>query len=192
MLKKLADAIPDALNAVVGATDLSKSGGARAILDIAWRGMEGRLAKQGHEDSAFLRRRAEQSFELGLKICESPIERAILPVLICGDYGDAMDAPLRLCHASDLLPEENIVLVPQLPFVKYRLDFALVIRAKGAIKIVAVECDGIQYHKENHIIRDGFLASWGVKTLHFDGKQIMSNPFSISARVSDAVQDALV
>lgn len=128
--------------------------------------------------------------EIANPFTESPLEKIMLPWLIFQDYGPFMTYPaaVHLPKEEDALPEKGIVIVPQFAFVRFRVDFAVVARHNGHSKIVAVECDGAEYHNvARDQYRDRYLASWGITTVRADGKAIYREPQAVSERVAHTV-----
>lgn len=123
-----------------------------------------KLLAQAHDDI----RRASA-------VCESPIERNILPWLVLQDYGTLLDGVARVHVPKDepQMPVCPVVVVPQFAFVRFRLDFALVARAHDCMRIFAIECDGGSYHDAaRDKQRDAYMNSWGVETIRLDGRAI--------------------
>jgi hypothetical protein len=162
-------------------------GSSNAIKDI--RGKQGlethdaisrfktRCALQGLSDEETARQFGRASAEMarGMDACESPIERALLPWLVFQDYGTLHSAPARIHVAKDeaLMPVGPVVIVPQMAFVRFRVDFGIVARAHGCMRIFAVECDGGDYHlADKDRKRDVYLKSWGIETIRLDGRAI--------------------
>jgi hypothetical protein len=124
--------------------------------------------------------------------CETPIEKRILPWLIFADYGDKFLSVPAGAHSprnQDMMPEDDILVVPQFAFAKYRMDFAIIARANGRMHIVCVECDGADFHTEAYDgARDLYLRGYGIPTVRLTGKEILAYPGGAIARVVDAVR----
>lgn len=119
--------------------------------------------------------------------CESPIEKQLMPWLLCQDYGVfGGHARLHIPKSDDMPPDAPVLLVPQFAFVRYRSDFGIVGRHKGVSLTVAVECDGKDYHKdrERDAKRDAYFAAWGIKTVRATGAEIYHDPRSVARRVA--------
>lgn len=131
---------------------------------------------------------ALSDIQRAFKICESPIERHILPWLVFGNWGLAVgqEWPAAIYMREDkLFPRGNVAIIPQMAFVRLRLDFGIVVKRSGHTHIIAVECDGVDYHeRDRDIIRDGFLASFGIRTVRAYGKEIFQEPEKFFGRVS--------
>jgi len=119
---------------------------------------------------------ARRQFRKGTALCESPIERDALAALILAPWAGFGTIP-PLVHdakADGALPAGDIVIVPQMAFVRFRLDFAVVVEIGGVRRIVALECDGEEYHQD-HLkdeARDDYLKSWQVPVFRVRGKDL--------------------
>ncbi len=127
--------------------------------------------------------------------CETPIEKRLLPWLVFADYGDSILSIPASVHSPKrqlVMPEGDVVIVPQFAFAKYRMDFAVVTRVRGVTRIVCVECDGADTHSGDHDgPRDEYLAAWNIPTVRATGKEIHNNPVSAVGRIADAVQQQI-
>jgi very-short-patch-repair endonuclease len=133
-------------------------------------------------------------FNAGLNLCESPIERHMMPWLAFGNYGNIQHAPVVHDMADPFLPDRPIIIIPQFPFLNYRLDFAIMFKAKASMMIVALECDGREFHgafaeRERDAIRDGRLASWGISTVRASGTEIFQDPEQVMSRLLRRVRE---
>jgi very-short-patch-repair endonuclease len=136
--------------------------------------------------------KARASVRLIYEVCDSPIERLLLPWIIFADYGKHFDKPPvgHIYKHPIRLPHERLILIPQFTFGPYRLDFALVAQFQNAFKLLAIECDGAGYHdaaKDRE--RDAYFAQWGIPTVRATGSEIHKMPLMVAARVSDIVWD---
>lgn len=128
------------------------------------------------------------------KAAESPIERALAPWLIFADYGPKFLTVPPIVN----IPKEDggvmagdLVIVPQFAFAKYRVDFMIVGVVGRARHMVAVECDGQEYHDpQKDRERDAYFRSWGIATVRATGEQIYTSPQMVAGRVSDALSHA--
>jgi very-short-patch-repair endonuclease len=138
-----------------------------------------------------LRESTKLSFERALAVCESPIEKLLLPWILCQEYSFFRHMPLVLLPGeSEILPPRSLALVPQLPIGKYRVDFALAASRGGPIRFVIIECDGKEYHEDVHrdIKRDARLL-WHRQVLDIiplSGKEIWRDPEAAAAEVAKA------
>ena len=126
-------------------------------------------------------RAAREQYSKSIPLLESPIERTMMGALITGYWKGFETLPPRVHDsrrdAHELLPQGDLVIVPQMAFLKYRLDFGLVIERRGQRQIVAVECDGAEFHKgaTKDRIRNGYLASWDIPTFRLRGSEIFED-----------------
>lgn len=131
-------------------------------------------------------KKCHAEFVKGSEMCESPIERNMLAALLTGAWAgfDAFPPVVHDCRKGSLenLPKAPVVIVPQLAFVRFRLDFGVVVVKNRKLQIVAVECDGRAYHqdpiKENE--RVAYLNSWDIPVFKIKG----------SALYEDAIREA--
>ncbi len=124
----------------------------------------------------------------GNELCESPIERLILPWLVMQDYGVHLQpwpAAVHIPKQELVLPKGGVVIVPQFAFARFRVDFAVVGRHRQHSKIVAIECDGESYHDaERDRLRDEYLASWNIKTIRSRGASISRDPSALARQAA--------
>ena len=141
------------------------------------------------EDADRLCEIARDSYIVAAKLAESPIERDLLPWLITADWPSA-----NASFVTVVLPDENfedhagLLLVPQFVAGPFRLDFAICRRIGGKTHIVAVECDGFQFHdvgKDRR--RDWILKAAGVETVRATGREIKDRPDLVVDRVRRVV-----
>ncbi len=128
-----------------------------------------------------------------IDICDSPIERAALPWLCYANYGEAFTTfPVPIFFHKEMgpFPTQDLFIVPQFAFVRYRADFAVVARKRQQTKIVAVECDGDNFHTaKSDTLRDGLFASFGIETIRASGSEITMHADQFAARVASAIND---
>lgn len=115
---------------------------------------------------------------------ESPIEY---------DFGLAFSDHMRVqLFAPNEVPvnfhDKTIVLVPQLPAGRFRLDFAVLFKVDGRLHKWAVECDGRQWHTSEQQIakdkkRDAALLQAGWRVLRFAGYSIHYGAGGMADRV---------
>ena len=128
------------------------------------------------------------------QFCESPIERMMLGPLLLANYDGFGSIPARmyLPKMEDIPPAADVLLIPQFAFVRYRLDLAVFAKddVRGT-KVVALECDGNDYHKDNlrEQTRDAMFAAFNVTVVHATGKEIYRDPCAVAARVSNILVD---
>jgi very-short-patch-repair endonuclease len=79
--------------------------------------------------------------------------------------------------SGECWPNKPVVIAPQFVIARYRLDFLVALRAKDYRRLVAIECDGRDYHSlvedvERDKHRDEYLKSFGIRTLRYTGSWI--------------------
>lgn len=127
-------------------------------------------------------------FDDVLPLCESPIEKHILPWLVMNDYWPIAPRALTLPHRRGISEYFPVVVCPQVEVFKYRLDFGIFATFGGQKKLFAFECDGEAFHEASRDhVRDMHLLRRGVQTLRASGAEIYNDPASCSRRVSDAI-----
>lgn len=141
---------------------------------------------------------AVKAWARGRLRCESPIEKALLPWLICQPY------QFFEFHPAVLLPGETelyvpgtLAVIPQLPIGRYRVDFALAGSLGGPIRFVVIECDGKEFHDGVENVKrdlDRDVAILGNKrvldVLRLDGRDILRDPQGSAHRAAKAVLEA--
>lgn len=119
--------------------------------------------------------KAADEIALGLAECESPLEKRMLPYLVCQDYMD-LNSGYAMVHVpkkATTAPGYGVFIVPQMAFMKYRADFGLVAVKNGRRHIVLIECDGRDYHDPvKDSARDAYFRSWGIPTVRVTGKEV--------------------
>lgn len=136
--------------------------------------------------------RGREAINKGAALCESPIEIAVLPWLVFGNYDLFLTFPAALHDpkADRSLPIEPVLIVPQFAFIKFRVDFALVGRWKGQTKIVAIECDGAAFHGAAvDRKRDAYLSAFGIETVRAMGSDIRQDPRQLTSRAARLLID---
>lgn len=133
---------------------------------------------------------ASAEFEKGTALCESPIERELLAALVVADwrpFGIETPAVWNLNDKSAVRPACKAIIVPQLRIGNRRLDFAISVPKHPIGTIIAVECDGADFHNTvEDRERDIQLGYFGVITLRFSGSEIKKDPHHCAARVVQA------
>ena len=192
----LGEVIPTVLFRSIGALNLLGDKEADEQFIKATETIKGLPGGLGWEERR--RRQQEKAFEAyqrGRPCCDSPIEKMLLPWLICQQYA-YFDF-----HPSVLLPGEtdqyvpgSLAIIPQLPVGRYRVDFALAGSLGGPIRFVVVECDGKEFHDgvknvKRDVDRDvAILANKRVlDVVRFDGRDILRDPQSCAWRAAHAV-----
>ncbi len=175
--------------------DGSTTSGIRTQLDLARAHIQSRAKFLGLPDSYTDKaiEQAEKTAQHIVDLCESPIERLILPWLLVEDYGPLIHTfPAKgFNHQKDVgAPVGDIVIAPQFAFIRYRADFAILVKANGKSGIFVLECDGNPYHgAATDNPRDACFASCGVRVIRACGSEINSRPRNVSALVSSIIQE---
>lgn len=123
-------------------------------------------------------------------LCESPIERRVLPWLIYEDYGAGHQVAKTYNWKIEQAPFRSpVLIVPQFAILRFRVDFMVFARRPDGHSImVAIECDGFKFHEvQRDQQRDGHLAMLGIKTVRASGESITADPRSVSGRVAEAI-----
>jgi very-short-patch-repair endonuclease len=84
-----------------------------------------------------------------ISICESPIEKCLLPWIATQRY-QFFNYPPVICKPDCLhnIPPFAIAITPQLQIGRFRIDFCILARLNGASKALLIECDGKEYHQD--------------------------------------------
>lgn len=155
-------------------------------LDVALSHLAARLPSANAQHECDI---ARDDYIKASKVAESPIERDLLPWLIVADWPacNASSLPVVLMDES---PEDHVglILVPQFIAGPFRLDFAICRQVDGVTHVVAIECDGFQFHdvgKDRR--RDWILNAAGVQTVRATGREIKDRPDLVVNRVRHIV-----
>ena len=144
------------------------------------------LNSEGQDRAANI---ATEQFTKGSALCESPIERGMLAGLLTGDWGDIGALPPLVHDASrgskEPLPQAPVVIVPQMAFVHFRLDFAIVVVKDRRLQVIGLECDGKEFHQDavKESTRVAYLNSWNIPVFKFSGSQIYDDPINAADTV---------
>jgi len=136
---------------------------------------------------------AKAQFEKGSALCESPIERSLLAGLITGDWGDIGALPPLVHNAgrgsTETLPKAPVVIIPQLAFVHFRMDFCLAVVKRRKYQMIAVECDGKEFHKDavKESTRVAYLNSWDIPVFKFTGSAIYDDPINVADSIINSI-----
>lgn len=128
---------------------------------------------------------AEAAYEEGIVLCESPIEIWLLPWLISAGHCLSKYHHFPIIKlATDLSDDNPIGIIPQFSLIRYRLDFVVCKYFKKNAALVAVECDGADFHDpKKDAIRDAKVLAEGVPIIRASGSDIMRNPAAVARRV---------
>jgi very-short-patch-repair endonuclease len=131
-----------------------------------------------------------------LGLVQSPIEADMLAFLCAQPH-------LRVLSWAESQSEEDPfgeyqgMIIPQGRVGKYRADILIVLGLEnGGLKMLAVECDGYEYHDRNRWTaqkdkkRDRYFATQGVTVLRFTGSEIFKNPMACAGEVLKTILDA--
>lgn len=123
----------------------------------------------------------EARLDATIGLCESPIERLMMISLA---YMPVLDGAGYLPSICDILHDpfmdtEKLCVTPQFSLGRYRMDFYIQWDWRpetGGAKRACIECDGKEFHGADQWttdkVRDGFLASFGVRTFRISGREI--------------------
>jgi hypothetical protein len=151
----------------------------------------GRASEMGMSDEALQRieEKATENYVKGAPLCESPIERSMLAALLTGDWGDMGAVPPALHDSSrtstEMLPKCPVVIAPQLALIRFRLDFGIIVAKAGRMQIVAVECDGHDFHQDaiKESMRVAYLNSWDIPVFKFTGSELHDDAIRAADKV---------
>lgn len=133
--------------------------------------------------------KAQAEFVKGSELCDSPIERSMLAALLTGHWAGFNALPPIVHDArkqtNEMLPLAEVVIVPQLAFLRYRLDFGVVVVKDRKQYIVDVECDGAAYHVDPIADNDrtAYLNSWNIPVFRATGADLYDNAISEADRI---------
>lgn len=135
----------------------------------------------------------QKAVEMGEKLCDSPIEKIMLPWLVFGDYPFRAPTlnPAQIHHPASPNPPipDVICITPQMRIGNFRVDFAIV-RTGAVPRFVALECDGFEYHDVSaDARRDKYLAAYNIRTIRATGSEIYRNARHVFQRVVDALTE---
>lgn len=175
MMKSLAACVSDLAMAGSGlafdktAYDACLSAGERAKRELLTLGLTQQRVDDLHAD-------AIRTFMENASLCESKIEQMMLGVLCQCVIGEAYPPVVHNLMSDERWPDGYMVIVPQFPLARFRLDFLIRI----GTHTIAVECDGADYHnspeaRERDNRRDTYLKKLGVPTLRYSGQWIWKN-----------------
>lgn len=130
-------------------------------------------------------------YEKAQALCESPIERDMLAALMSGNWSFC-DSPFIPVHSlrdkEAPIKDAPVVIIPQFPFGRFRLDFAILCRGLGKPRILAVECDGRDFHDpESDRLRDKQLEAFGIDVFRAPGSSIHNAVHDVADLVIQAV-----
>jgi very-short-patch-repair endonuclease len=118
---------------------------------------------------------------------ESPLEQKLVSWLLWldGEYFGLIE-PCRLPWFDEGYEfdreEFGFSFMPQVKVSGYRVDFMVLIRHRGGVRRLAIECDGHDYHEktkeqaQRDKKRDRDLLLAGVQTIRFTGSELFRDP----------------
>lgn len=125
------------------------------------------------------------------ELCQSPIERRLFAHLLF-----IADGYSYLSSADYPFGDDDIVttIEPQGAVGRYRADFLITVRLKRLVTLLAVECDGHEFHERTKEqaardrARDRCMTSAGVRVLRFTGSEIFRDAQKCADEVEELVQ----
>jgi very-short-patch-repair endonuclease len=141
----------------------------------------------------YVERRVHEQYGKALQMTESPIERSMIAALLTGRWAGCDTVPPIIHDArrdsGELLQLGDVVIVPQMAFLKYRLDFGVVIEKNGNRQIIDVEVDGAAFHKDaaKDRFRSAYLNSWNIPTFRFKGSEVHEDACAAADEVISAI-----
>jgi very-short-patch-repair endonuclease len=124
----------------------------------------------------------KNAIDRALPLCESPIERILLPWLLTRHYRPFEFMPTVLLPGEGAkLEYGHIALVPQMPLGRFRADFVLAGRGREFVRFFVIECDGADYHedREKDDARDAQIRKENGRVkaiIRLSGGNIMNRP----------------
>lgn len=124
-------------------------------------------------------------FEAVRRLTESPIEAALCCALAAEfhERAWALWQTTSICAHKDIrFNTADILLVPQHPVGRYRVDLMILVRDVQPTKMYAIECDGAAYHDHDPAqvqrdrVRDRFLDDQGIRVRRYSGAEITAAP----------------
>jgi very-short-patch-repair endonuclease len=188
-MKLLSDLIDNVLNAKGGLAGINP--GARTELDVAVaKYRSGMRRRPSAEEIGARIERGVASVWGACAMCESPIEKLIVPWLVFQDYQLTDEyEPVALSPADEPI-NADILLIPQFKLDRSRFDFMLVARLKGAAVMLAIECDGRAFHNSDaDFYRDKAWRQAGIGTVRLTGGAIHESPERAALKVAQALQE---
>lgn len=139
----------------------------------------------------------DAEFAKGEALCESPIERNLLAALITGDWPACRALHPAVHDAKNYdepFPRCEVVIVPQMMMLRYRLDLGLVVgRLDAKPLLIGIECDGKQFHQDaqKDRERDAYFFALGVRVIRIGGAALNQHPIAIADALIDQVGEWL-
>lgn len=190
-MKKLTSLIPDVINQPKTLAEVD--GGVHVVLAEAI--ADYRSSQRGIEADE-VERRIEAGKAAVVELvaqCESPIEKLIVPALVFQPYGSNgtwMPAQAQRDGRPRLV---DVMIGAQVKVDRSRFDFLMVVPIGGADLMIAVECDGKDFHDEtNDFRRDQMWKAHGIHTVRLSGSDIDRAPRMAASRVAEFVLQQMI
>lgn len=132
--------------------------------------------------------RAAQYTSRLIAACESPIEREMAAPLVMANYEGFQSCPaiVHLPKAEERFPAGDLIIIPQMAVLKFRLDFGIIGIHEREHLIVALECDGAEFHQDK--MKDWkktkYLESAGIRVVRASGEEISADPMAVAQKVA--------
>jgi hypothetical protein len=132
-----------------------------------------------------------ETYERAQKWCESPIERDMLAALLTSNWDQCGDPVIPVAGPGEAVPANRpIVILPQFQIGKCRLDFVILCRGLKLPSVVAVECDGAEFHdRDRDAQRDTYLRAFGIHVFRATGSAIFRAPEDVANMIVNLAQD---
>lgn len=151
------------------------------------------LALGARPDQEALYSRLAPAFRKGEPLCESPIEKVMLGALMAVDFerGQAIFPQVFDCRLDSVMPDVAVVICPQFPFIRFRVDFMVLIRHGDHVGQFVCEADGQAFHDASYDrARDTLMYSAGVAGIfRVGGKKLMGSPNSALLPLEKMIAD---
>lgn len=125
-------------------------------------------------------------WEHGKYLCESPIELLFFVELISFPHVFCRNVFTDECAREELF---RVVVDLQAPVGDYRLDFLLTVETARGLSLLAVECDGHDFHERTKEqaardrSRDRDLLARGIRVMRFTGSEIHACAWKCAGQV---------
>lgn len=125
--------------------------------------------------------------------CESPIERLIVPALVFQPYGSNGPWEPAQIHGTGVKGAADVVIDGQVTTGDSRFDFLVGVHLPGELMLIAIECDGKEFHDNvKDYFRDRNWLLSGITTVRLTGSDIHKAPRMAASRVAEAVLRRMV
>lgn len=189
----IADALGSAFEENAALKDVT--GKFRTAQSFASYEMMSRWAQEGVSNDAIitmLDRAATAAIRLAMA-CDSPIEREMCAPLLMANYQGYATCPpaVHLPKEEERLPKGDVIIIPQMAILKYRLDFGIIGLHEDQSVIVGLECDGAEFHtdKQKDWKKTKYLESAGIRLVRVTGADIKADPVAVARKVAVILSD---